>query len=614
MGYRNLKECVDDLARSGQLVRIDAEIDPRLEAAEIQRRVCAAGGPAIYFARVKGCKFPMVSNLFGTIERTRFMFRDALAAVRHLIELKIEPAAFFKHPLRYRDVLKPAWSMRPRRCRSGPVLQNRATVDQLPQLVSWPDDGGAFITLPMVYTEDAHSPGLARSNLGMYRVQMSGGRYKANQQVGLHYQIHRSIGVHHATAIEKGVPFRANVFVGGSPAMILAAVMPLPEGLSELMFAGALGRRPVPMISRSDGLPIYAEADFCITGTVDPELVLPEGPFGDHLGYYSLTHDFPVLNVENVYHRDGAIWPFTVVGRPPQEDTSFGKIIHELTGPIIPSVVAGVKAVHAVDAAGVHPLLLAVGSERYVPYTRDRKPQELLTQAHALLGQGQLSLAKYLLIVAHEDDPGLDVEDIPAFFAHVLSRVDWRNDLHFETRTTIDTLDYSGTGLNAGSKLVIAAAGPVKRELPAQLPSTLPLPEGFSEPRLGGLPGVLVVQGPRFSAGPDGIDPAVSRFCRHFDASHPVNRFPLIVLVDDSEFAARTLNNLLWVTFTRSNPAADVDGIGAFMHQKHWGCEGSLVIDARIKPQHAPPLIEDPAVSRRVDRLAAPGGPLHGIL
>ena len=246
--------------------------------------------------------------------------------------------------------------------------------------------------------------------------------------------------------------------------MTLAAVMPLPEGMTELAFAGVLAGHRIPMICRRTAdpaapLPIYAEADFCISGHIDPERKLPEGPFGDHLGYYSLAHDFPVFHVEHVYHRDGAIWPFTVVGRPPQEDTIFGELIHELTGPVIPQVIPGVQAVHAVDAAGVHPLLLAIGSERYMPYEALRQPQELLTLANALLGQGQLSLAKYLWIVARDDDPQLDVHDIPAFFRHVLERVDWRRDLHFQTCTTIDTLDYSGSGLNEGSKVVIAAVG-----------------------------------------------------------------------------------------------------------------------------------------------------------
>ena len=625
MGYRNLQQCVADLQRAGQLIRIEQEIDPYLEAAEIQRRVCAAEGPAIFYARVKGCRFPMVSNLFGTIQRTRFLFRDTLRAVRHLIELKIEPAEFWKHPFRYRDVLRPLWSMRPRFVSRGPVCEQQTTIDQLPQLTSWPKDGGPFITLPMVYTEDPDRPGWAHSNLGMYRVQLAGGEHQPNREVGLHYQIHRGIGIHHAAAISRGEPLRVNIFIGGTPAMMLAAVMPLPEGMPELTFAGALGGRRVPMIRGTNGespsadqtvpepSPIYAEADFCITGTVDPERLLPEGPFGDHLGYYSLKHDFPVLRVEKVTHRSGAIWPFTVVGRPPQEDTSFGRIIHELTGPVIPKTVPGVHAVHAVDAAGVHPLLLAIGSERYVPYASQRKPQELLTAAHALLGQGQLSLAKYLLIVAKEDNPRLDAENIPDFFAHVLSRVDWQRDLHFETRTTIDTLDYSGSGLNAGSKVVIAAAGSPRRELPSDLPSEMPLPAPFRDPRIV-LPGVLVIAAPRFSPDPRGRDKAVHTFCDEITTDHPLNRFPLVVLVDDSEFAARTLNNFLWVSFTRSDPAADIHGIENFIDQKHWGCRGSLVIDARIKPQHAPPLIEDPKITDRVNELAAPGGPLHGVV
>jgi 4-hydroxy-3-polyprenylbenzoate decarboxylase len=356
-------------------------------------------------------------------------------------------------------------------------------------------------------------------------------------------------------------------------------------------------------------MPVIAETDFCITGTVGPQLK-PEGPFGDHLGYYSQAHPFPVLKVEHVYHRDEAIWPFTVVGRPPQEDTFFGKIIHELTGPIIPTVVSGVHAVHAVDAAGVHPLLLAIGSERYVPYAARKKPQELLTCANALLGQGQLSLAKYLLIVAKEDAPDLDVHDIPPFFRHLLERIDWTNDLHFQTCTTIDTLDYSGTSLNEGSKVVMAAVGLPRRRLPAELPADLALPEGFGRPVLC-LPGILAVQGPSYHR--EG-DQAVAQFCQSFRPTDPINSFPLIVIVDDSEFTARSLANWLWVTFTRSDPAADIHGIGAYTRQKHWGCEGALVIDARTKPHHAPPLEEDPAITRRVEALAAPGGPLHGII
>jgi 4-hydroxy-3-polyprenylbenzoate decarboxylase len=399
--YRSLRQCVADLERHGHLRRVDVEVDPHLEAAEIQRRVYQAGGPALLFTRVRGCRFPMVSNLFGTIERSRFMFRGTLAAVRKLVELRADPGAAARRPLRYLGVPFTALHMRPWFRRGGPVLAHACKVSDLPQVVSWPGDGGPFITLPQVYSEDPARPGWMRSNLGMYRVQLAGNRYARDEQIGLHYQIHRGIGVHHSAAIERGERLRVNIFVGGPPALTLAAVMPLPEGLPELAFAGALGGRRVRMVRRGDELPFAGEADFVIRGSIEPDLRLPEGPFGDHLGYYSLAHDFPVLRVESVHHREDAIWPFTTVGRPPQEDTSFGALIHELTGPVIPSVLPGIHAVHAVDAAGVHPLLLAIGSERYVPWAPRRQPQELLTLACAVLGQGQMSLAKYLLIVAH---------------------------------------------------------------------------------------------------------------------------------------------------------------------------------------------------------------------
>ena len=613
--YRNLRQCVDELEATGQLVRIETSVDPELEAAEIQRRVFRAGGPALFFNQVVGCRFPMLSNLFGTMERVRYIFRHSLARLEQLVALQVDPADLMRRPRLHWRAPWTALLTRPRKVRSGPVLAREITINQLPPLKSWPDDGGPYVTLPQVYTEDPDQPGFARSNLGMYRVQLSGNEYQHNDEVGLHYQIHRGIAAHHAAALRRGESLRVNVFVGGPPAMAVAAVMPLPEGTSELALAGVLGGRRVPMICREGQLPIHAEADFCITGRIDPRQLKPEGPFGDHLGYYSLKHDFPYMHVEHVYHRPGAIWPFTVVGRPPQEDTLFGQLIHELVGPVIPKQIPGIHAIHAVDAAGVHPLLLAIGSERYVPYEQRRRPRELLTLAHALLGHGQLSLAKYLWIVAAEDNPDLDVRHVPDFLRHVLERVDWRHDLHFQTHTTIDTLDYSSGRLNEGSKVVIAAAGPPLRTLPVACDSRLTLPEelGFRRLRVF-LPGILVVEGPPYRARSNGADPMVAQFCECYNRRDAINGFPLVVVVDRSDNAAQTLDDFLWTTFTRSNPASDICGIEAFQADKHWGCFGSLVIDARSKPHHAPPLVEDPAVARRVDALAAPGGPLHGVI
>jgi len=613
MGYKNLAACVTELEATRQLVRIRQEIDPNLEAGAIQRRVYQAGGPALLFENTKGSRFPMLGNLFGTLERTRFIFRDTLDAVQTLIRLKADPALVKKETGK---VLRSGWSaicMLPRRVASGPILTHTSRLGALPQLKSWPLDGGAFITLPLVYTESIRNPGWRQSNLGMYRVQISGNRYRPDEEAGLHYQIHRGIGVHHAEAVAAGRPLRVNVFVGGPPSLTVAAVMPLPEGLPELAFAGLLGGHRLPLVTPPGCLPIPAEADFCLTGTVNPHHTLPEGPFGDHLGYYSLAHDFPVLKVDTVYHRPGAVWPFTTVGRPPQEDSTFGAFIHELTGPVVPMLVPGVHAVHAVDAAGVHPLLLAIGSERYMPYAERHKPQELLTQANALLGQGQLSLAKYLFIAAGEDAPDLSVKDLPGFFHHVLERVDWRRDLHFQTCTTVDTLDYSGQELNEGSKVVIAAAGPICRELPSEIPEGIGLTEGCGDPRLV-LPGILAVKGPPCRRERGTSAPDMEDFCRTIPPDNPLNRFPLVVVSDDSDWMSRSLDNFLWATFTRSDPATDIYGVGSSEISKHWGCDGALVIDARRKPHYPPDLAPDPAIERRVDALGAAGGPLHGII
>jgi len=609
MGYKSLRAAITDLERHQNLVRVTEEVDPDLEMAEIQRRAYAAGAPAILFENVKGSPFPAVCNLFGTIERARFLFRDTLARVQRIVQLKADPASAWRRPLSFASAPLTALASLPMSVSvsSAPVLSNRTSIESLPAIKSWPDDGGPFITLPQVFTKHPDGGGIMKSNLGMYRVQLAGGEYRSGKQVGLHYQIHRGIGVHHAAAIRRGEPLRVSIFVGGPPAHTLAAVMPLPEGLSELLFGGMLNRRRF-RVARRDGYTISADADFVITGTIDPERTLPEGPFGDHLGYYSLEHPFPVLEVDAVYHRDDAVWPFTVVGRPPQEDTTFGKLIHEITAPMVPVELPGVKAIHAVDAAGVHPLLLAIGSERYAPYgaADERVPQEILTNANAILGFGQASLAKYLWIVAQEDDPDLDVEDIESFFRHVLERVDFRRDLHFHTATTIDTLDYSGSGLNSGSKLVVAAVGPKKRDLATSMPSM-----AFGDAALV-LPGIAVLSAPPFP-GYDAVDKEMAATAQHL-SRESIAGLPLLVLVDDVAFASESLRNFLWVTFTRSNPSHDVHGVGSFVEHKHWGCTQSLIIDARLKPHHAPPLIEDPAVTKRVDALTLPGKSLHGLL
>jgi len=611
MGYSSLRDCVNDLERNGHLVRIKEEVDPYLEMAAIHMRVYDAEGPALLFENIKGSEFPAVSNLFGTLERSKFMFRDTLDHIKKLVDVKMDPTAVLKNPFQYIGSSAVALGALPwKKKSSAPILYGKTQISALPQVVNWPMDGGAFVTMPQVYTEDINKPGIMNANLGMYRIQLSGNEYIKDKEIGLHYQLHRGIGVHQQKANELGKPLKVSIFVGGPPSHPLSAVMPLPEGLSEMIFAGALGNRRFRYFYDEEGFCISADADFVITGTVYPNENKPEGPFGDHIGYYSLVHPFPLMKVHNVYHKKDPIWSFTVVGRPPQEDTSFGALIHEITGSAIPQEINGLKAVHAVDAAGVHPLLFAIGRESYTPYQKVERPQEILTIANQILGKNQLSLAKYLFIAATEDNPNLDIHHVEQFFTHILERIDFARDLHFQTNTTIDTLDYTGDGLNAGSKVVFAAAGDKKVELARYLPANLDLPRPFDKAKLA-LPGIMVVQGAKFESYTN-----EQRVLAEWTSAAKDIAFEgikMIVLVEDVDFAAANENNFVWETFTKSNPAYDIYGIRSFNRFKHWGCDGPLIIDARRKPHHAPDLIKDQDVERRIDRLFAPGGSLHGI-
>lgn len=610
MGYQSLAECVTDLEKHGHLIRIKEEVDPYLEMAAIHLRVYENQGPALLFENIKGTPFKAVSNLFGTLERSKFMFRDSLARVEQLVALRSDPVKALKSPLKYAGAGLTALSALPLKQSLFKTTFQKTSISNLPQIVNWPMDGGPFVTMPQVYTEDIDQPGVMNGNLGMYRIQLAGNDYIKDKEIGLHYQIHRGIGVHQTKANAKGQPLKVSIFVGGPPSHPLAAVMPLPEGLSELTFAGALGNRRFRYFYDDEGFCISADADFVITGTVYPHENKPEGSFGDHLGYYSLTHLFPLMKVHNVYHKKDAIWSFTVVGRPPQEDTSFGALIHEITGSAIPQEIPGLKEVNAVDAAGVHPLLFAIGSERYTPFLNERKPQEILTIANHILGKNQLSLAKYLFIAAQEDNETLSTQNIQAFLQHMLERIDLAKDIHFYTNTTIDTLDYSGESLNAGSKVVFAAAGAKRRDLIQQLPSNFALPEGFGNAYLA-MPGIVTVQAPKYEGENSKAD--IEKL-KVFMADKDLGNLPLIVICDDAEFTAANPNNLVWVTFTRSNPAVDIDGVHDFVIDKHWGCKGPLIIDARKKPHHAPELVKDQMIEERINRLGQEGASLYQII
>jgi 4-hydroxy-3-polyprenylbenzoate decarboxylase len=602
MAYKSLEDCLIDLEKNGHLVRIKEPVDPNLEMAAIHLRVYEANGPALLFENVVGSNYRAASNIFGNLERSKFIFRKTITPVKQLIKLKSNPLEALKKPIANFSAGLAALKALPlKNPISKPALFSEIKITDIPLIKHWPMDGGAFVTLPQVYTEDIDKPGIMNANLGMYRIQLTGNDYETNKEIGLHYQLHRGIGVHQTKANKKGQPLKVSCFVGGPPSHTLSAVMPLPEGISEMTFAGVLGGRRFRYCYR-DGFAVSTDADFVITGEVYPEENKPEGPFGDHLGYYSLQHDFPLMRVHKVYARKNAIWPFTVVGRPPQEDTSFGALIHELTGDAIPQELPGVKEVHAVDAAGVHPLLLAIGSERYTPYTPTKQPAEILTIANHILGTGQLSLAKFLFITA-DDTQQLTTHNIASYLQFIWERIDLTRDFHFHTNTTIDTLDYSGTGLNSGSKMVIAAYGAIKRNLCTELPMVLKeanLPEVKNMKWV--MPGVIAI-GVNAFTNHETVAKEMVALGEVLNRVLPNDEIVQIVICDDAEFVAATLNNYLWVTYTRCNPSHDVYGVQEFIANKHWGSKKAVMFDARIKPHHAPPVVKDAATEEKINKL-----------
>ena len=601
MAYKSLNDCILDLEKNGHLIRIKEEVDPYLEMAAIHLKQFEKGAQAVLFENIKGCKYKAVSNLFGTIERSKFMFRDTFEPVKNMVALRNNPMAAIKKPWRYLGLAISAIKALPKKGSFKTAGFEEIQISDLPLIHHWPMDGGAFITLPQVYSEDIDQPGVMNSNLGMYRIQLNGNSYDLNKEIGLHYQLHRGIGVHQSKTNKQNKPLKVSIFIGGPPAHSLAAVMPLPEGISELTFAGAMAGKRFKY-DYHDGFCISLDADFVITGEVYPNENKPEGPFGDHLGYYSLQHPFPLMRVHKVFAKQNAIWPFTVVGRPPQEDTAFGALIHEISGSAIPNEIPGLKEINAVDAAGVHPLLLAVGSERYTPFLINDSPAELLTQANHILGTGQLSLAKYL-IISGDPEKEINCHNIKNFFKHVFERIDLSRDLHFYTKTSIDTLDYSGNDLNQGSKLVMAAYGKQKRELSLIIPDEINTCEFISNPALmmDGVIAIMLTPFTNYSNAKleikklsDWIEKRKEKF----------NGIVQIIIYNDFVFkpASDNLNDYVWITYTRSNPSYDIYGVGEKTENKHWSCEGPMIIDARKKPHHAPELKLSAQTEKSIER------------
>ncbi len=558
--YPGLRSFLDQLEREGDLVRVDVPVDPYLEVAEIHRRVIAASGPALFFENVKDSRFPIVTNLFGTRKRVELAFgKRPGKLVKHLVSLveSGRPPTLSDLWLN-RSLAGELLKMRTRKVRSGPVCagsQDEVRLSELPALTCWPEDGGPFITLPLVYTEHPDRHG---HNLGMYRLQVHD-----EKTTGMHWQVGKGGGFHYAAAEARRQHLPVSVFLGGPPALILAAIAPLPENAPELVLASLVAGRRLKTIERSDRYPVLADVEFALLGHVPPVVRRPEGPFGDHYGYYSLRHDYPVFHVQDVLHRSDAIYPATVVGKPRQEDFYIGDYLQELLSPLIPVLMPSVIDLWSYGETGYHSLASAQVRERY--------KREAMMSAFRILGEGQLSLTKFLLLI----DKRADLRDFRSTLQHVLCRTRTETDLYVFSNLSMDTLDYTGPRVNEGSKGVWLGLGDPVRELPSEFGGSPDVPAGLGDVRVF-CPGCLVLGGPTFESDPT----AGKRF-----AEHPAFReWPLLVLTDEPRRAAASTVNFLWTTFTRFEPASDIHARRVSTRNNHICYEMPVLFDARRRP------------------------------
>ncbi len=573
----DLRSFIELLRREKQLLVIDEEVDPNLEIAEIHRRVIERQGPALLFTRVKGSDFPVVTNLFGTAKRLELAFgskpqqfvQDLVNLTESLMPLKMKTLWQHRHLLQ--EGLKIGLKER----KQGVILENcqlPPRLGSLPMLTSWHSDGGAFVTLPLVYTEH---PGGKGHNLGMYRIQ----RYD-DMTTGIHWQIHKGGGYHYHEAEKLNQPLPMTLYIGGPPALMLAAIAPLPEDIPELMLTSLLLGKKLDMTADPrGGHRLVANAEFAVRGMVPPHVRRPEGPFGDHYGYNSLKHDYPVFQVSHLYHRNKAIYPATVVGRPKQEDYFIGDFLQDLLSPLFPLVMKGVRELKTFGETGFHCLAAARVADRY--------PREAFASGLRILGEGQLSLTKFLILT----DGDIDITNFPKLWTHVLERIHWERDLFVFANVSQDTLDYTGPSVNKGSKAMMLGLGKEKvRDLPTSFAGDLPTD---CQKVKAYLPGTLVVQGTAYQEKPD--------LAAHLAGEQAFGDWPVILLVDNCEEATCSLQEFLWTFFTRFEPAADIHGASTEVQRFHVGLTPPIVFDCRMKPWYTDVLEVDEATRRLVD-------------
>lgn len=570
---KNLQDFLSVLRKKKLLKDVFCPVDPNLELAEIHRRIICDGGPALLFHNVKGSSFPVVTNLYGTQERTDLAFSsapdDLFDKVLSLTESFSFSLDFF---WKNRYLLKRFLSIGTKKSYFSLLkknLQKSPNLYQLPLIKSWPEDGGSFITLPLVYTE---SPLSGVPNLGMYRLQ----RFDKHT-LGLHFQIQKGGGFHYQEAEKLNIPLPVSIFLGGPPALMLAAIAPLPEKASELLLASFLLCKKINFFKTSFPYPIFSDCEFALLGYAPPHERKEEGPFGDHLGYYSLKHLFPLFKCSYMYHKKNAIYPATIVGKPRQEDFYLGNKIQTFLSPILSKLMPGIVNLHSYGDAGFHPLSAAQITERY--------ERQSLSLAFRILGEGQLSLTKFLLMT----DQNVPLNDIKTTLIAVLERFNPKYDLRIFAHTSQDTLDYTGREYCKGSKGVLIGLGKKIRNLPTTYNAQ------------DTIPGIKNIKA--FCSGCLLLEPYHKDF---FSLEQLIDNpflkpWPLVILVNSVSSATKDNISFLWEVFTRFDPAFDISAKTLLTcHNLEYSLP--IVINALMKPYYPKEVQSDEITSSIVDK------------
>ncbi|MCL5292365.1 MAG: menaquinone biosynthesis decarboxylase [Actinobacteria bacterium] len=444
MVFKDLREFIAFLEKKNQLVRVGVEVDPVLEMTEIADRVMKANGSALLFEKPKGFDYPVLINTFGSYERMSWALGvdtldDAGRKILGLIPNDVPTNLWDKVGtlMKMKDIAGIFPKVVKNASCQEVVETDCFSLDSLPILKCWPQDGGRFITLPLVITKDSKS---GRQNVGMYRLQVYDGR-----TTGMHWHLHHDGAENYRVHQREGTPMEVAVALGGDPVTIYAATAPLPHMIGELLFAGFLRGEPVEVVrAKTVDLMVPAHAEFILEGYVDPTETRLEGPFGDHTGYYSLAEDFPVFHLTAITRRKNPIYPATIVGKPPMEDCYMGKATERIFLPILKTQLPEVEDINMPLEGVFHNCVYVSIKKSY--------PGHALKVMHGLWGLGQMMLAKMIVIV----DESVDVQDQSEVLWKIFNNVDPARDIVI-TKGPLDVLDHSAPQPRFGSKMGIDA-------------------------------------------------------------------------------------------------------------------------------------------------------------